>query len=88
MIDNALTIGDLKTQTKEWTKNNGAESATIEVTERKTDARFTLHYKFGGENKEWAKCERKTKLVDFKKKLGGEDDGKVFKMTFLDGTNV
>jgi hypothetical protein len=51
MIDNAKNIGDLKTQTKEWTKNNGSESATIVVTERKTDAKFTLHYKIGNENK-------------------------------------
>ena len=54
MIDNAKNIGDLKTQTKEWTKNNGSESATIVVTERKKDAEFTLYYSHEGVNKEWA----------------------------------
>ena len=87
MIDNALTIGDLKTQTKEWTKNNGAESATIEVTERNTDAKFTLYYKLGDEIKEKTECSRKTKLADFKKELGETETEKI-KMTFLDGTNV
>ena len=87
MIDNAKTIGDLKTQTKEWTKNNGAESAKIEVTERETGAEFTLYYKLGGEIEKRAGCSRKTKLADFKKELGETETEKI-KMTFLDGTNV
>lgn len=54
MIDNAKNIGDLKTQTKEWTKNNGSESATIVVTERKTDDKFTLYYSHKGVNEKLA----------------------------------
>ena len=87
MTDNSLTIGDLKAQTKTWTRNNGSESATIEVTERELDAKFTIHYKLGDENKTREGCSRRTKIADFKKELLS-DDSKRIKMTFLDGTNA
>jgi len=83
MTDNSLTIGDLKAQTMTWTGFYGPESATIEVTDRKLDAKFTLHYKLEGVNKEWPDCSRKTKLIDFKKLLGDPEKVK-FKMTFMD----
>ena len=84
MTDNSLTIGDLKAQTKTWTGFYGPESTTIQVTDREKDAKFTLHYKLDGVNKEWPDCSRKTKIADFKKELLSKDSAKVIKMTFLD----
>ena len=77
MTDNSLTIGDLKAQTKTWTGFYGPESATIEVTDRKLDAKFTLQYKLDGVNMEWPDCHRKTKISDLKKKLLSKDSKKV-----------
>ena len=64
MIDNQKTLGDLKTQAKEWSKKFSTESETIEVFIKSTadDKYFDLHYMRDGNASKMEKCSHKTKI--------------------------
>ena len=84
MMNNNQTLGDLKKKIVDWnTKYPNAtdKSDDIVLFERDKNEKFMLQYEYNGQ-KEF-KCNRKTKLEDFRKELNNSDKNKDFKMTFV-----